>query len=217
MNSLLSDPRVYYYARQFAVCGLPFRKWISLYQLNRREERIADIGCGPADMLRYVQTDSIPMYYLGIDISEKYLEQAKSRANRLNISSDFLVMDLDKLPYRDEMQNRLKTLLDDKRISTVLLLGVLHHIEDFAATTMLNTLFEVENVKTIITQDILTISGNFINNFFASRDRGRYVRTEKAYDQLMSRSRWQHFEKYWTHPGISSIKYIHYKLSRRSK
>lgn len=214
MKSLLSDPRFYYYARQFAVFGLPFREWVALYHLNRKDERIADIGCGPADILRYLNVDSKPGYYLGIDISEKYLEHARVRARKLSIPSDFVVMDLETLSCSVDIQGRLMTLLENKIISTVLLLGVLHHIDDAAATALMNSLFKVDSVQTIITQDVLTIPGNFINNFFASRDRGRFVRTESAYDTLIRSCQWKCVEKHWTQPGISSLNYIHYKLSR---
>jgi SAM-dependent methyltransferase len=214
MKSLLSNPCLYYYARQCAVFGLPFRKWVALYHLNRDDERIADVGCGPADMLRFVDINSKPSYYLGIDISEKYIENANAKASLLGIPADFIVMDLESITFSDSIQGRLKALLEEKGITTVLLLGVLHHINDVASTTLLNTIFEVRNVQTIITQDVLIMPRNIVNNFFASRDRGRFVRTESAYDRLLELTKWKGIEKHWTNPGISSIKYIHYKLRR---
>jgi len=216
MSSLLSNPSFYYYARQIALCGLPFREWVSMYRLNCNQERIADIGCGPADILRYVNPKSTPEYYLGIDISDKYIKQAKSKTIRLGVDSDFITLDLEQLPYNQSLQDTLVNLLDEKNISTVLLLGLLHHIDDDSVTTMLNIFFTMPKVKFVITQDVLTIPGNLINNYFASRDRGNYVRNEGSYDNLIGLTSWKIDKKLWTHPGLSSIKYIHYKLSRFS-
>ena len=214
MRSFLSNPSLYYYARHIVLCGLPFREWVSMYHLNHSQERIADIGCGPADILRYVTVNCKPEYYLGIDISDQYIEQAKSKTKRLGVDADFITIDLMQLPYSQGLQNRLVSLIDEKNISTVLLLGLLHHIDDDSVTAMLNIIFTMPKVKHVITQDVLIIPGNSINNYFASRDRGNYVRNEGSYDNLIDSTRWKIEKKFWTHPGLRSIKYIHYKLSR---
>jgi SAM-dependent methyltransferase len=185
-----------------------------MYRLNYSKERIADIGCGPADILRYVDPKCKPEYYLGIDISDQYMEQAKSKTMRLGVDADFIAIDLMQLPHSKGLQNKLISLMDEKNISTVLLLGLLHHIDDDSVTAMLNIFFTMPKVKYIITQDVLIIPGNSINNYFASRDRGNYVRNEVSYDNLINSTCWKIEKKFWTHPGLSSIKYIHYKLSR---
>lgn len=214
MNSFLSNPSFYYYSRQITLLGLPFSEWVSMYHLNCSQERIADIGCGPADILRYVDVNCKPEYYLGIDISDQYMEQAKSKTISLGIDSDFITIDLEQIPFSQSLQNRLISLIDEKNISTVLLLGVFHHIDDDAVCTMLNIIFSMPTVKYVITQDVLIIPGNIINNYFASRDRGNYVRNEGSYDNLIRSTSWKIEKKFWTHPGLRSIKYIHYKLSR---
>jgi SAM-dependent methyltransferase len=182
--------------------------------MNQRNERIADIGCGPADILRFIDPMLKPEYYLGIDISEDYISQAAKKAEQLQMRADFMTLDLEKLPHSDFVQGQLTTLLEQKKISTVLLLGVIHHIDDEAVSLIMNLFGQIKSIKRVITQDVLSIPGNHINNFYASLDRGMYIRDEPALDLLIKKFEWGKIEKVWTNPGINSIKYIHYKLSK---
>ena len=214
MKSILSRPELYYYIRQSILGGMPFKQWLSLYRMNQRNERIADIGCGPADILRFIDPMLKPEYYLGIDISEDYISQAAKKAEQLQMRADFMTLDLEKLPHSDFVQGQLTTLLEQKKISTVLLLGVIHHIDDEAVSLIMNLFGQIKSIKRVITQDVLSIPGNHINNFYASLDRGMYIRDEPALDLLIKKFEWGKIEKVWTNPGINSIKYIHYKLSK---
>ncbi|MDC0425223.1 class I SAM-dependent methyltransferase [bacterium] len=40
-------------------------------------ERLIDVGCGYADLLRHIQTEEIPLKYIGVDISNKFIEFCK--------------------------------------------------------------------------------------------------------------------------------------------
>jgi len=60
----------------------------------------------------------------------------------------------------------------------------------------------------------LVMDNNKINNFYASLDRGEYVRTEQEYDDLMDNTTWDKKDKKWSQAGVSKVKYIHYRLSK---
>ena len=72
IKQILHNPVCYHYIRQAMIGGLPFQDWIRLCGLDQEDKRIADLGCGPADILRHVSSSQRPDFYLGIDISESF-------------------------------------------------------------------------------------------------------------------------------------------------
>lgn len=211
---LLSHPALYHYLRMGATLGLPMREWARAYGLTDPGTRIADIGCGPCDLLRYVSPQSRPAFYLGLDLSDRYLDSARRRAARAGVHGAFIRIDLQRLPDSENVRRDLLDLLARHDIDRALLLGVLHHIDDRAARTTLDLIHAAPSVRRLITQDVVLIPGHPINNFFCRRDRGRFVRTESGYDALARASAWENHRKFWTHPGLSAIRYIHYEFSR---
>jgi SAM-dependent methyltransferase len=213
-GNLLSDPGLYHHLRQVMTGGMPFDRWVKLYGLDDPSERIADIGCGPADILRYVRPESRPDFYVGIDLSQRYLEVAEERARHLELPSEFIRMDLDRLHDDDDLQRELVETLEKHRITRVLLLGVLHHIDDTASLTTLNLVHGVTTVDAVVTSDVLYLPGRTLNNLLCDLDRGGSVRDEQGYDDLVRSSSWPVHWKTFTHPGFSFITYVHYLLSR---
>lgn len=211
---LLSIPAFYHYSRQFLLLGMPLRKWAEIGNYFKPNERIADLGCGPSDILRFLRKDQMPEFYMGIDISEVYLDKAKKRAAKLGLNAEFVSMDLDALSTSSSIREELINTIEKHKITTVNMFGVLHHIDDQAAISSLNTIYKCSTIQSLNTQDVLIIADNLINNFFVSLDRGRNVRTEKEYDDLLQQSHWKEVEKCWTVPGLSKVKYIHYRLTK---
>jgi hypothetical protein len=211
---LLSNPGLYHYLRQILTGGMPFDRWVELYGLDDPAERIADIGCGPSDVLRYVDRGSRPDFYVGIDLSQRYLDVAEKRARRLDLDSEFIRMDLDRLYTDAALQRELTETLEKHRITRVLLLGVLHHISDDACLATLNLAHEVATVDSVVTSDVLYLPGRTLNNLLCDWDRGGFVRDEQGYDDLVRSSSWPSHRKAFTHPGFSFITYVHYLLSR---
>ncbi len=161
LRRFLANPTFYHYIRQIATGGLPFRQWVRLYGLDSPTERVADLGCGPADILRYLDGSHRPEFYLGIDISQPYLEAARHRAGAAGIPARFLKLDLDRLPSDPSVQQSLVELLEAEQIKRVLLLGVLHHIPDDSAATTLELIHRVPCVESLITQDVIASHWRF--------------------------------------------------------
>jgi hypothetical protein len=96
----------------------------------------------------------------------------------------------------------------------VLLLGVIHHIDDASALQTLNLVKGVRTVQTMITQDVIRVPGLWINNRYCDMDRGDHIRNEAGYDSLISRSDWPKHRKFWTSPKLPFLRYIHYEMSK---
>ncbi|HNT20906.1 MAG TPA: class I SAM-dependent methyltransferase [Saprospiraceae bacterium] len=214
LKKLLSNPFFYHYSRQVLLLGMPLKTWAAYGNYYNKNERIADLGCGPADILRYTDPPNKPAFYLGIDQSGRYLKRAASRAAQKNISSAFINLNLDLLPSNEGIKTQLIRSLDEYQITTVNLFGVLHHLNDLAVVTTLNAVFDSASVRSLNTQDVLFLARNPINNFYASLDRGEYVRTEAQYDALLNKSKWQKMDKAWSRAGVRKVKYIHYRLKK---
>ena len=214
---LLADPRLYHHLRQVMTGGMPFRRWVPLYGLDDPTERVADIGCGPADILRYLDATSLPAFYLGVDLSARYLQVAEQHARRLSLPSRFVRADLDLLPSDAVIQKEVTDLLDELRITRVLLLGVIHHISEDAAIATLDLAHAAPSVRTVVTADVVYVPDGTLNNLLCDWDRGGHVQDEQGYDDLVRRSEWPHAEKTFTSPGFSFIRYIHYRLSKDAR
>jgi SAM-dependent methyltransferase len=213
-KNILSSPTVYHYARHMATGGLPFRQWARLYGLTDPRERVADLGCGPADILRYVSREHRPDFYLGIDISDEYLDAARSRAAAAQCPAEFLNIDLTRIPRDEALRSRIVSLLEEHGITRVLLLGVMHHIGDEAIITTLDMVHRAATVRTMVTQDVVRIPGRRINNRYCDMDRGQFIRDEAGYDAVMARSAWPQRRKFWTSPRLPLLRYLHYELSK---
>jgi hypothetical protein len=210
----LSNPTFYHYARQVMTLGLPFRRFVREFGLDDPTARVADLGCGPVDLLRYLTPDKRPAMYLGLDVSDRYLNDARRRAASLNMPSTFEAFDLTRLADSESHCAAVAEKLTAGRVDRALLLGVLHHIDDHSALATLETLSRVPTLQRVFTWDVLITPGRNLNNFLARHDRGEFVRTEAAYDALLNRSVWRVGRKFWTRPGLAAVKYLHYELVR---
>jgi SAM-dependent methyltransferase len=214
IKRILNHPACYHYIRQIMTGGLPFQEWIQFYGFDDAGERIADLGCGPADILRYLSPECRPDFYMGIDISELYLDSARRRAARVGLNAEFHALDLARLPHDRDVQSRLVGLLEDRKINRVLLLGVLHHIDDESALATLNIVHQAATVSSLITADVVEIPGHFLNNWYCRLDRGAFIRRESGYDALIGKSAWRISGKRWTTPRAAFAKNIHYVLGK---
>jgi SAM-dependent methyltransferase len=211
---LLARPTLYHYLRQVVAGGIRFDQYVERYGLCDPGQRIADIGCGPADILRYVRPERRPQFYLGLDISARYLDAARARARRAGIDAELMRLDLDRIPSDDVVRGELRGLLERHRITTALLLGVVHHIDDLAARTTIDLVHSVESVRRLITWDVMYLPGQRVNNFLCDQDRGVHVRDLPGYDELAGSTAWPRHERFFSSPRAGLITYVHYVFSK---
>ena len=129
---------------------------------------VLDIGCGPAEILDYLPG----VRYWGFDISAPYIERARAHfGDRGSFSCKVLTEDdLAGLPEFD----------------VVLSVGVLHHLDDATARSVLALARRaLKPGGRLVTLDPCLQPGqNPIARFLIARDRGQNVRDEHGYKQL---------------------------------
>jgi 2-polyprenyl-3-methyl-5-hydroxy-6-metoxy-1,4-benzoquinol methylase len=130
--------------------------------------RMLDIGCGPADIL-----DHLPAVdYQGYDISEDYIERARGKYGPRGEfhCGELTSTDVAAMPPFD----------------VVLVLGVLHHLDDSGATALLRLASNaLRPGGRVITMDPVLEPGQHpIARFLVKRDRGQNVRTRDGYSAL---------------------------------
>jgi SAM-dependent methyltransferase len=132
-------------------------------------DKVIDIGCGSAQVLRYLSD----VDYFGIDINPDYIGFAR----RIHgIKGTFLVGDT-KL-FRGDPRF--------KDADVVMAFGLLHHLNDEAAADCLQFAYDALKTKgRFVCHEACWIpnQGDF-SKYIMSIDRGRCIRTEEEYRQL---------------------------------
>jgi ubiquinone/menaquinone biosynthesis C-methylase UbiE len=145
----------------------------------RPEDRILDVGCGTARILRYLPVAR----YVGIDNNSRYISAARERyQNR----GEFVVGDVGAL-----------SLNPSERFDIVLASGILHHIDDASAKGLLavSARLLAKNGRMVIADPVVAPGQSPVAKFLISLDRGRNVRTPEHYLALARTS----FEKVHSH------------------
>ncbi len=137
-------------------------------------ERILDVGCGPAYYL-----DHLPgVEYVGFDTSQRYIDYARQR---FGPRGEFFCEEFGPRHVRDLPP-----------FDAVLLMGLLHHLDDGACDALLSLLAEaIRPEGRVVTLDTaFTEDQGLISRWMARNDRGEFVRTPEAFRKLAS----QHFD-----------------------
>lgn len=132
----------------------------------RNGDRVLDVGCGTADILRYLPTE---INYYGFDLSEDYISAARTRFGARGTFS-----------VRAVTATAMEGL---GQFDVVIAIGVLHHLSDVEAEALFRA---ADNVLRpggrVVTFDGAFVSGqNPLARMLLRLDRGRYIRTPERY------------------------------------
>jgi SAM-dependent methyltransferase len=167
IRSVLALPQAYQLF--FNVIGAPGRSRILVREYIRPKpgDRILEIGCGPGTIVPYLPVSE----YVGFDASPEYIEQARNR-----------------FPGAKFVCERVSqfTLAERDYFDIVLALGILHHLEDEEALQ----LFKIAHAalkpggKLVTLDGVWTKDQSRASRYIQARDRGQFIREEKAYIRL---------------------------------
>ena len=140
-------------------------------------ERVLDIGCGPGDWLGYLPE----VDYTGIDFNPEYIDAARERwggRGRFEVAA-----------VGPELVGRYRD------YDVVLGLGVLHHLDDAEAASMLDLAAGAlkPGGRFVSLDGVLTGDQSTLARYMVLRDRGRFVRSAEAYERL-ARGRFESVE-----------------------
>jgi 2-polyprenyl-3-methyl-5-hydroxy-6-metoxy-1,4-benzoquinol methylase len=133
-------------------------------------ERILDVGCGYGDLAQHL-TD---VTYVGIDVNERYIDFAR-RNNDTGV--EFVVGDVTELSESKY-----------GRFDCAVLIGVLHHLSDSDATSTLEAISKMLNPggRFVAAEPVWDPLQRTTARVLAALDRGRHVREETRYLELVS-------------------------------
>ena len=171
INFLMSFPNVYSRVTLFLRGEKAIRIFITEYVRPQAGDKILDIGCGPGDALQFLPD----VEYYGFDMDPGYIETAKKRYGS-----------------RGKFYCR-KVSLDavegSERFDIVLTMGVIHHLNDEEARQLFELAYQLlKPGGRLVTYEGCYLPGqSYAEKFFLDIDRGRFIRTEPAYRELISR------------------------------
>jgi SAM-dependent methyltransferase len=168
IRSVLSVPLVFRLYQRVVGARAFKRRVINVHLRARPGDRVLDIGCGPGDVM-----DDMPgVEYVGFDVSERYIEQARTRFGKRGsfLVADVLDVDADDLGKFDLVHAH----------------GVLHHLDDAVASRVCSLAAEVvvPSGRFVTVDPCFHSDQSRLARFTVSRDRGHAVRTPDEYRAL---------------------------------
>ena len=168
---ILSIPKVYSFIQWLFYHSPTYSYFHELIGVTEGK-KILDVGCGPGDnVLKFPNSE-----YVGIDISQEYIDNANNRFGKLG---RFYCVSVDEIE---------KT--DITKIDIVIIKAVLHHLSDEQISDMLEKLKNIMSPSgVLITLDpTFCPKQNPISRMFVSLDRGLFVREVDHYRALLRKS-----------------------------
>lgn len=131
--------------------------------------RILDLGCGTAEILDYLPQD---VTYVGYDVSEAYINSARAKFK-------------DRGTFHCGLLETVEA-NDLESFDLVMGVGVLHHLDDGAATRFMELAkTALKPTGRLMTRDpCYEVGQNLVARFLIGLDRGQNVRTAMGYEAL---------------------------------
>ena len=163
--AVLSQPWIYEMSQRILMSDLAFARWVDEWVRVLPGQRVLDIGCGTADILRFLPS----VGYVGFDMSERYIAAAK---RRWGSRGDF---------YCGRVEHARMAAFG--AFDVVVARGVLHHLDDEEA----RQLFAFAHAALAPGGRVVTIDGCFVGGqaplvrWLLEHDRGQNIRSEAGY------------------------------------
>src|SRR5262245_48377274 len=167
IRSMLTLPSVYRLVMRVLGNRANQRWFIDHILALRGDERIVDVGCGPADIL-----DELPVavQYVGLDISDEYIEAARRRYAHRGL---FLTGSVEDWAQDVRVQGA----------DLVFSNGVLHHVDDDEAKKIVKFAYEVLSPRGrfVFYEPCYLLWQSRLSAYLMSKDRGQNIRTEQEW------------------------------------
>lgn len=168
VDGLFSNPALLNFTRNILESNFKVLKRIIAKELDT-DKKMLDIGCGTGEHSVLFN----PEKYYGIDISKKYVDNAKK-----NFKLNFFVMDAQNIKFQNDT------------FDNILIFGVLHHLSDKVCDNVLKEAKRVakDSAKILIVEDIPAKSKfNIIGRIVHYFDVGTNIRDTNSYRKLISK------------------------------
>jgi SAM-dependent methyltransferase len=171
-RAILSSPRAFRSFKQILFPARQQRRFVDRHIRAAEGDRVLDIGCGVADILDWLPE----VEYHGFDLSEAYIEAARSRYGSRGHFTCAAVSEMS----LGELAGRC---------NIVIASGMIHHLDDEDALRLMQSAFAaLEPGGRLVTFDGCFFEGQRpIARWLISRDRGEHVRALSDYVQLAER------------------------------
>jgi len=170
LKSILSVPGIYRFL-QYAIAGSAgYEGFVDQYVRPQAGDRILDIGCGPGDIVTYLDD----VNYIGFDENPQYIESAK---DRFGDRATF---------YCSKVSN--STLEENASFDIVLAVAILHHLDDVEALQLCQLAGAAlkPGGRFISLDACYTPDQSPLAKLIISQDRGQYVRNRESYLRIVS-------------------------------
>lgn len=136
---------------------------------------ILDVACGTADIRPYLGFD---VTYTGIDLSKSYISQNQKKYSR-DHTTQFICINLN---------DYIASVKHTRTFDVILLMGILHHLNDKDAQDMLAALPTLlrPGGRAITLDGVFTPNLTTFERFLLRSDRGKFVQALDAWQALFS-------------------------------
>lgn len=170
MRQILENPSVYHAYQTLGGFHSGRRKALHQYIDFTNVKRLYDIGCGPGHTIDHVPSH---IEYIGFDTDDRYIEFANKRFGRRGkfFAQHFDSHTAERFGHPD----------------LIIMNGVLHHMDDATATTVLRDALSVLTPDGVFyALDPCLVAGqNAIARRLIDGDRGQFVRDKPGYEALI--------------------------------
>lgn len=168
INRISLSPKIFIFLRKILENNFKNQKHvIERYFSPESDKAILDLGCGTGEFSVFFN----PLTYTGIDIEQDYIDFA-----RRTYKGTFLV------------ENATSLSFEESSFDGIVILGVLHHIDDENCHKIMKELKRVlkPSGTILVIEDVDSPEDNFLTEFIHNYDKGGYIRTKEEYSSLLT-------------------------------